>query len=81
MIFLVGIYNFTWKSKHLLIMLMSLEFMVLGLYFGLAVNMDVQIFNLIFLVFTVCTGAVGLGLLVAMGRVCGTSNMSVFNLS
>nr|ATL23294.1 NADH dehydrogenase subunit 4L [Sympiezomias velatus] len=64
---------FTLKRKHLLLMLLSLEFSVISLYIGmffLLSSMDYEFFfSMIYLTLSVCEGALGLSLLVLMIRV------------
>nr|YP_009485600.1 NADH dehydrogenase subunit 4L [Carcinochelis bannaensis]AVZ00736.1 NADH dehydrogenase subunit 4L [Carcinochelis bannaensis] len=78
-----GFLVFCSMRKHILLTLLSLEFMVLGLYFMffsfLIDYMNMSYFILVFLTFTVCEGALGLGILVSMIR--GHGNDSVASLS
>nr|YP_010597230.1 NADH dehydrogenase subunit 4L [Polyommatus amorata]WAK98815.1 NADH dehydrogenase subunit 4L [Polyommatus amorata] len=82
--FLIGNMIFVSKKKHLLIMLMSLEFIVLILYFLLMLYLMNIMFNMymlmIFLVLTVCEGALGLSILVSMIRTHGNDYFQSFNL-
>nr|QJF47666.1 NADH dehydrogenase subunit 4L [Plebejus argus] len=82
--FLIGNMIFVSKKKHLLIMLMSLEFIVLSLYFLLMLYLMNIMFNMymlmIFLVLTVCEGALGLSILVSMIRTHGNDYFQSFSL-
>nr|YP_010449384.1 NADH dehydrogenase subunit 4L [Jamides bochus]UTT74588.1 NADH dehydrogenase subunit 4L [Jamides bochus] len=82
--FLIGNMIFVSKKKHLLIMLMSLEFIVLSMYFLLMLYLMNIMFNMymlmIFLVLTVCEGALGLSILVSMIRTHGNDYFQSFNL-
>nr|YP_010597243.1 NADH dehydrogenase subunit 4L [Agriades orbitulus]WAK98828.1 NADH dehydrogenase subunit 4L [Agriades orbitulus]WAK98841.1 NADH dehydrogenase subunit 4L [Agriades orbitulus]WAK98854.1 NADH dehydrogenase subunit 4L [Agriades orbitulus] len=82
--FLIGNMIFVSKNKHLLIMLMSLEFIVLSLYFLLMLYLMNMMFNMymlmIFLVLTVCEGALGLSILVSMIRTHGNDYFQSFSL-
>nr|YP_009241028.1 NADH dehydrogenase subunit 4L [Shijimiaeoides divina]AMK46127.1 NADH dehydrogenase subunit 4L [Shijimiaeoides divina] len=82
--FLIGNMIFVSKKKHLLIMLMSLEFIILSLYFLLMLYLMNIMFNMfmlmIFLVLTVCEGALGLSILVSMIRTHGNDYFQSFNL-
>nr|YP_010616671.1 NADH dehydrogenase subunit 4L [Celastrina lavendularis]YP_010701147.1 NADH dehydrogenase subunit 4L [Celastrina oreas]WAW79871.1 NADH dehydrogenase subunit 4L [Celastrina lavendularis]WCI21388.1 NADH dehydrogenase subunit 4L [Celastrina oreas] len=82
--FLIGNLIFVSKKKHLLIMLMSLEFIILSLYFLLMLYLMNIMFNMymlmIFLVLTVCEGALGLSILVSMIRTHGNDYFQSFNL-
>nr|YP_009433279.1 NADH dehydrogenase subunit 4L [Carcinocoris binghami]AGO28048.1 NADH dehydrogenase subunit 4L [Carcinocoris binghami] len=75
-----GFLVFCSLRKHILLTLLSLEYMVMGLflmffYFLFGFGM-MSYFILIFLTFTVCEGALGLGILVSMIRSHGNDNVS-----
>nr|WRK83558.1 NADH dehydrogenase subunit 4L [Glyphodes pyloalis] len=82
--FIVGNMIFVSKHKHLLIVLLSLEFMVLSVYFLLMMMfmyIDYDMYMLmVFLVFSVCEGALGLSILVSMIRTYGNDYFQSFNL-
>nr|YP_009045438.1 NADH dehydrogenase subunit 4L [Parantica sita]AHA03789.1 NADH dehydrogenase subunit 4L [Parantica sita]UGS79844.1 NADH dehydrogenase subunit 4L [Parantica sita]USN94468.1 NADH dehydrogenase subunit 4L [Parantica sita] len=82
--FLVGNMIFVSKHKHLLIVLLSLEFIVLSIFFLMQIYLMMINFNLymlmIFLVFSVCEGALGLSILVSMIRTHGNDYFQSFNL-
>nr|YP_009654910.1 NADH dehydrogenase subunit 4L [Cazira horvathi]QCI09887.1 NADH dehydrogenase subunit 4L [Cazira horvathi] len=67
-----GMAVFCSTRKHLLLSLLSLEYMVLSIFFSLFLvmyNFGFELyFTLMFLVFTVCEGALGLSVLVGMVR-------------
>nr|AIY61668.1 NADH dehydrogenase subunit 4L [Glyptotermes sp. A TB-2014] len=71
-IFFCGIWVFCSNRKHLLITLLSLEFLVLNLfiilYFYLGLFNYEFYFVMIFLVLSVCEGSLGLSILVSMIR-------------
>nr|UQJ75257.1 NADH dehydrogenase subunit 4L [Paraneotermes simplicicornis]URX54067.1 NADH dehydrogenase subunit 4L [Paraneotermes simplicicornis] len=71
-VFFCGIWVFSSSRKHLLITLLSLEFMVLVLfvavYFYLCIYNYELYFVMLFLVFSVCEGSLGLSILVSMIR-------------
>nr|YP_009522479.1 NADH dehydrogenase subunit 4L [Micronecta sahlbergii]AXQ02202.1 NADH dehydrogenase subunit 4L [Micronecta sahlbergii] len=77
--FCLSILVFVSSRKHLLLTLLSLEFMVLVVFLTLCLFLSCFInelyFLLIFLTFTVCEGAVGLGILVSMIRCHGNDNI------
>nr|WGC93640.1 NADH dehydrogenase subunit 4L [Pygospila tyres] len=84
LMFILGNMIFVSKHKHLLIVLLSLEFIVLSIFFFL-----VMLFNyieydmymlMVFLVFSVCEGALGLSILVSMIRTHGNDYFQSFNL-
>nr|ARO35463.1 NADH dehydrogenase subunit 4L [Photinus pyralis] len=82
--YFIGIMVFCLKSKHLLLMLLSFEFIVLSLYFGLFLILSCFMyeynFMMIFLVMSVCEGALGLSILVSMIRSYGNDYFHSFNI-
>nr|YP_010329924.1 NADH dehydrogenase subunit 4L [Neocerura liturata]UNP54673.1 NADH dehydrogenase subunit 4L [Neocerura liturata] len=82
--FIIGNLIFISKHKHLLIVLLSLEFIVLSIFFFLMmylIMIDFEIYMLmIFLVFSVSEGALGLSILVSMIRTHGNDYFQSFNL-
>nr|YP_010946787.1 NADH dehydrogenase subunit 4L [Pseudoglomeris planiuscula]WGO57544.1 NADH dehydrogenase subunit 4L [Pseudoglomeris planiuscula] len=84
MSFFCGIWVFSSNRKYLLMMLLSLEFIVLVLYFFLfsylmLYNFEL-FFSMIFLTFSVCEGVLGLSILVSMIRSYGKDYFFVYNL-
>lgn len=83
-IFICGGLRFSIKRKHLLLILLSLEFIVLSLFFGLILYFKYFIienfFVLIFIRFRVCEGALGLSLLVLIIRTYGNDYFQIFNI-
>nr|URX54418.1 NADH dehydrogenase subunit 4L [Rugitermes aridus] len=71
-IFFCGVWVFSSNRKHLLITLLSLEFIVLVLFtvicFYLCLFSYEFYFLMLFLVFSVCEGSLGLSILVSMIR-------------
>nr|YP_010713968.1 NADH dehydrogenase subunit 4L [Pseudeustrotia carneola]WDD39380.1 NADH dehydrogenase subunit 4L [Pseudeustrotia carneola] len=82
--FVVGNLIFISKHKHLLIVLLSLEFIVLSIFFFLLYYMSFIEYDMymlmVFLVFSVCEGALGLSILVSMIRTHGNDYFQSFNL-
>nr|YP_010309674.1 NADH dehydrogenase subunit 4L [Actenodia billbergi]UMR54791.1 NADH dehydrogenase subunit 4L [Actenodia billbergi] len=82
--FFSGIIMFSLKRKHLLLMLLSIELMVLALYMSLFIYLgslgNDYFFSMIFLTFSVCEGALGLSILVSMIRTHGNDYFNSFNL-
>nr|QLA74166.1 NADH dehydrogenase subunit 4L [Leptomias sp. DX-2020] len=74
---------FVSKRKHLLLMLLGLEFSVVSLYVGLFFmlsSMDYEFFYaMVYLTMSVCEGALGLSLLVLMIRVHGNDYVLTFD--
>lgn len=83
-IFIMGALRFSIRRKHLLLILLSLEFIVLSLFLGLFFYFNLLIyeyyFSLIFLRFRVCEGALGLSLLVRIIRSHGNDYFQTFNV-
>nr|QNV11652.1 NADH dehydrogenase subunit 4L [Coenosia mollicula] len=81
---LMGVFTFVSNRKHLLSMLLSLEYIVLSLFFMLFIYLNMLnyefFFMLMFLVFSVCEGALGLSILVSMIRTHGNDYFQSFNI-
>nr|YP_010737150.1 NADH dehydrogenase subunit 4L [Micromelalopha sieversi]WEP25247.1 NADH dehydrogenase subunit 4L [Micromelalopha sieversi] len=84
MMFVIGNLIFVSKHKHLLIVLLSLEYLVLSIFFLFMImlmNIEYDMYLLmLFLVFSVCEGALGLSILVSMIRTHGNDYFQSFNL-
>nr|AEW48781.1 NADH dehydrogenase subunit 4L [Locusta migratoria] len=84
-IYFSGVYVFCSKRKHLLVVLLSLEYIVLSLFMLIVlflIDFDYDyFFPVIFLVFSVCEGALGLSILVSMIRSHGNDFFNSFFLS
>nr|AML26434.1 NADH dehydrogenase subunit 4L [Staphylinidae sp. BMNH 1274642] len=82
--YFMGLVSFCLKRKHFLLMLLSLEFIVLSLYFNLMIylisfNYEFY-FSMIFLTISVCEGALGLSLLVSIVRTHGNDYFQTLNM-
>nr|YP_008854781.1 NADH dehydrogenase subunit 4L [Diabrotica barberi]AHA51730.1 NADH dehydrogenase subunit 4L [Diabrotica barberi] len=81
--FLSGIISFILNRKHLLLMLLSLEFIVIALYiqiFFYLSNLNYEyFFSMIFLTMSVCEGSLGLAILIMMVRVYGNDYILTFS--
>nr|YP_009349814.1 NADH dehydrogenase subunit 4L [Loxoblemmus doenitzi]APD14912.1 NADH dehydrogenase subunit 4L [Loxoblemmus doenitzi]AQM39937.1 NADH dehydrogenase subunit 4L [Loxoblemmus doenitzi]QGN67019.1 NADH dehydrogenase subunit 4L [Acheta domesticus]QOL00669.1 NADH dehydrogenase subunit 4L [Loxoblemmus doenitzi] len=77
-----GIWVYCSKRKHLLVVLLSLEYMVLFTFFLLVYWFGLLqfelYFSMIYLVFAVCEGSLGLGILVSMVRSHGNDYFQSF---
>uniref|UniRef100_UPI003002A730 NADH dehydrogenase subunit 4L n=1 Tax=Hermonassa cecilia TaxID=2673479 RepID=UPI003002A730 len=84
LMFVLGNLIFISKHKHLLIILLSLEFIVLSMFFFLLIYLSLIDYDMymlmVFLVFSVCEGALGLSILVSMIRTHGNDYFQSFNL-
>nr|YP_009241695.1 NADH dehydrogenase subunit 4L [Dichomeris ustalella]AMP87962.1 NADH dehydrogenase subunit 4L [Dichomeris ustalella] len=82
--FILGNMIFVSKHKHLLIVLLSLEFIVLSIFFFFLILLSYIEYDMymlmVFLVFSVCEGAMGLSILVSMIRTHGNDYFQSFNL-
>nr|AXS66375.1 NADH dehydrogenase subunit 4L [Cucujoidea sp. 12 KM-2017] len=82
--FLSGCLSFSIKRKHLLVMLLSLEFIILSLFSLMFIYFSMYsyefYFSLIFLTMSVCEGALGLSILVSMIRTHGNDYFHTFNI-
>nr|AMW67797.1 NADH dehydrogenase subunit 4L [Chasmoptera huttii] len=81
--FISGCLSYSLKRKHLLSMLISLEFIVISLFFMMIIYLMKYnyefFFTMIFLTFSVCEGALGLGILVQMVRTHGNDYFQSFS--
>nr|QFI35712.1 NADH dehydrogenase subunit 4L [Zerynthia polyxena] len=82
--FIVGNMIFVSKHKHLLVILLSLEFLVLSIFFFLVIFLNFVEFDkymlMVFLLFSVCEGALGLSILVSMIRTHGNDYFQSFSM-
>nr|YP_010890852.1 NADH dehydrogenase subunit 4L [Ceriagrion auranticum]WJK72289.1 NADH dehydrogenase subunit 4L [Ceriagrion auranticum] len=82
--FFSGLVSFFSKRKHLLSTLLSLEFMVLSMFFYMFIFLILNFYDLYFLMyfltFSVCEGALGLSILVSMIRSHGSDQFVNFNM-
>nr|AQT38657.1 NADH dehydrogenase subunit 4L [Agathymus mariae mariae]AVT43645.1 NADH dehydrogenase subunit 4L [Agathymus gilberti]AVT43657.1 NADH dehydrogenase subunit 4L [Agathymus mariae rindgei]AVT43669.1 NADH dehydrogenase subunit 4L [Agathymus mariae lajitaensis]AVT43681.1 NADH dehydrogenase subunit 4L [Agathymus mariae chinatiensis]AVT43693.1 NADH dehydrogenase subunit 4L [Agathymus micheneri]AVT43705.1 NADH dehydrogenase subunit 4L [Agathymus mariae] len=82
--YMIGNLIFISNHKHLLIMLLSLEFIILSVYLMMLIYLSFIEFDLymlmVFLVFSVCEGALGISILVSMIRTHGNDYFQSFNL-
>nr|QNE85371.1 NADH dehydrogenase subunit 4L [Paracoenia fumosa] len=83
-LFIIGLLVFVSNRKHLLSMLLSLEYIVLILFFILFIYLNLMeyefFFSMMFLTFSVCEGALGLSILVSMIRTHGNDYFQSFNI-
>lgn len=83
-LFFIGLFAFISNRKHLLSTLLSLEFIVLSLFFLLFLFLRFLrfelYFSIIFLTFRVCEGALGISILVSMIRTHGNDYFNSFSL-
>nr|YP_009093686.1 NADH dehydrogenase subunit 4L [Mictyris longicarpus]CEG06223.1 NADH dehydrogenase subunit 4L [Mictyris longicarpus] len=79
-----GLWSFIYYHKHLLNSLLSLEFMMLGIFWLLSLqmsNVGSEVYlSLFFLALAVCEGALGLSLMVLIVRSHGNDQFKSFNV-
>ena len=82
-IFMLACIVFISNRKHLLITLLRLEYIVLSLFLFIYICFEFNIieiyFLIVFLVFRVCEGALGLSILVSIIRTHGNNYFQSFN--
>lgn len=75
LLFILGLIVFVSNQKHLLSILLRLEFIVLSLFICIIIFFNLFLyenyFSIIFLVFRVCEGALGLSILISLVRTHG----------
>lgn len=83
-LFISGVIVFVFNCKHLLAILLSLEFIVLRLFIFLYIYLNLynfeNFFSIIFLTFRVCEGALGLSILVSIIRTHGNDYFNSFSV-
>nr|YP_010895258.1 NADH dehydrogenase subunit 4L [Psilota atra]WJW73823.1 NADH dehydrogenase subunit 4L [Psilota atra] len=81
---MMGIFIFISNRKHLLSMLLSLEYIVLSLFYLLFIYLNMMsyenYFSMVFMTFSVCEGVLGLSILVSMIRSYGNDYFQSFNI-
>nr|YP_004940584.1 NADH dehydrogenase subunit 4L [Carabus mirabilissimus mirabilissimus]YP_009737808.1 NADH dehydrogenase subunit 4L [Carabus changeonleei]ACT36240.1 NADH dehydrogenase subunit 4L [Carabus mirabilissimus mirabilissimus]QHW07543.1 NADH dehydrogenase subunit 4L [Carabus changeonleei] len=82
--FFIGMIVFSSKRKHLLLMLLSLEFIILSLYILLFIYLSMYdfeyYFSMFFLTFCVCESVLGLSILVSLIRTHGNDFFFSMNM-
>nr|YP_010932206.1 NADH dehydrogenase subunit 4L [Fentonia ocypete]WKR35979.1 NADH dehydrogenase subunit 4L [Fentonia ocypete] len=82
--YIIGNLIFVSKHKHLLIVLLSLEFIVLSIFFFMLLFLMMLEYDMymlmVFLVFSVCEGALGLSILVSLIRSHGNDYFQSFSM-
>nr|WEG23146.1 NADH dehydrogenase subunit 4L [Bithia sp. 1 HNL-2023a] len=83
-LFIMGVFIFISNRKHLLSMLLTLEYMVLSLFLILMIYLNMinyeNFFCVLFLIFSVCEGTLGISILVSMIRTHGNDYFQSFNI-
>nr|YP_010710232.1 NADH dehydrogenase subunit 4L [Dyscolus oopteroides]YP_010710258.1 NADH dehydrogenase subunit 4L [Dyscolus arauzae]YP_010710297.1 NADH dehydrogenase subunit 4L [Dyscolus fusipalpis]YP_010710310.1 NADH dehydrogenase subunit 4L [Dyscolus pollens]YP_010710323.1 NADH dehydrogenase subunit 4L [Dyscolus funereus]YP_010710336.1 NADH dehydrogenase subunit 4L [Dyscolus montivagus]WCS91679.1 NADH dehydrogenase subunit 4L [Dyscolus oopteroides]WCS91702.1 NADH dehydrogenase subunit 4L [Dyscolus arauz len=82
--FFTGMMVFSSKRKHLLLMLLSLEFIILSLYMLMFIYLSMfsyeYYFSMLFLTFCVCESVLGLSILVSLIRTHGNDFFFSMNM-
>nr|APT41562.1 NADH dehydrogenase subunit 4L [Trichophoromyia ininii] len=83
-LFMCAMLVFVSSQKHLLSMLLSLEFIVLSLFIFLLLYLNLvdyeSYFSMIFLTFCVCEGVLGLSVLIMLVRAHGNDYFQSINI-
>nr|UAM95890.1 NADH dehydrogenase subunit 4L [Semblis atrata] len=82
--YLIGNFMYSLNRKHLLIILLSLEFIMLNLFFliyfyTLSLG-DSMYFMVLFMVLSVCEGVLGISILMYMIRIFGNDYVRIFSI-
>nr|APX39657.1 NADH dehydrogenase subunit 4L [Longitarsus parvulus] len=81
--FSIGMISFVFNRKHLLLMLLMLEFIVIIMYLNMFIYLSSMnyefFFSMIFLTMSVCEGALGLSILIMMVRMHGNDYILTFS--
>nr|YP_010718952.1 NADH dehydrogenase subunit 4L [Nematus trochanteratus]YP_010718965.1 NADH dehydrogenase subunit 4L [Nematus hequensis]WDQ45598.1 NADH dehydrogenase subunit 4L [Nematus trochanteratus]WDQ45611.1 NADH dehydrogenase subunit 4L [Nematus hequensis] len=81
--FFIGLMSLCFKRFHLLMILLSMEFIVLVLYMLMIFYLNLfeveLFFSMMFLSFSVCEGVLGLSILIKMVRLNGNDYFQVLN--
>jgi NADH-ubiquinone oxidoreductase chain 4L len=77
-----GLLIFSSRREHLLSVLLRLEYIRLGIfiYMLLSITSTDAYYSLFYLTFTACEGALGLSILILIGRTLGGDYFKSFNL-
>nr|QLX47605.1 NADH dehydrogenase subunit 4L [Eutomostethus vegetus] len=82
--FFMGVYSLCVNRFHLLMILMSLEYIILIIYLQLIIYLNFFLmevfFSMFFLVFSVCEGVLGLSILINMVRIHSNDHFQVLNI-
>lgn len=81
---IIGILIFISNRKHLLSILLRLEYIVLSLFYILFIYLNMlnyeRYFRIVFITFRVCEGVLGLSILVSIIRIYGNDYFQSFNI-
>nr|QTH79130.1 NADH dehydrogenase subunit 4L [Hemathlophorus sp.] len=84
LLFFMSFISFCLNRSHLLMMLLSLEFIILIIYFMLIIYLmmfEVELyFSMMFLVFSVCEGVLGLSILILIVRLHGNDSFQILSI-
>nr|YP_010586377.1 NADH dehydrogenase subunit 4L [Molanna truncata]UZZ44165.1 NADH dehydrogenase subunit 4L [Molanna truncata] len=82
--FIMGNFLFCINRKHLLIMLLMLEFIILNLLMMLYLMMSMMLFDyyfmMLFIVVFVCEGVLGVSILIYMLRIFGNDYFKIYSI-
>lgn len=82
--YISGFIAFLLIRKHLILLLLRLEFIILGLFLFLILILikfvNEYYFMIVFIIFIVCEGVLGLSIMVSLVRIYGNDYFQRFNL-
>nr|ALO70547.1 NADH deshydrogenase subunit 4L [Euaesthetus ruficapillus] len=82
--YIMGLVSFCLKRKHFLLMLLSLEFIILSLFFSMFLYFSLfnyeSYFCLVFMTMSVCEGVLGLSILVSIVRTHGNDYFKTLSI-
>nr|YP_010586182.1 NADH dehydrogenase subunit 4L [Eubasilissa splendida]UZZ43944.1 NADH dehydrogenase subunit 4L [Eubasilissa splendida] len=82
--YLIGNFLYSLNRKHLLIILLSLEFIMLNLFFMIYLYTvsvgNSMYFMVLFMVLSVCEGVLGISILMYMIRIFGNDYVRIFSV-
>nr|YP_010586169.1 NADH dehydrogenase subunit 4L [Eubasilissa sinensis]UZZ43931.1 NADH dehydrogenase subunit 4L [Eubasilissa sinensis] len=82
--YLIGNFMYSLNRKHLLIILLSLEFIMLNLFFLIYLYTislgNSMYFMVLFMVLSVCEGVLGISILMYMIRIFGNDYVRIFSV-
>lgn len=83
-LFIFSLIVFVSNRKHLLVTLLSLEFIILILYGVIFICLNIMnyeyYYSIVFLTFSVCEGSLGLSILVSLIRTHGNDYFQTYNI-
>nr|YP_010596844.1 NADH dehydrogenase subunit 4L [Cycetogamasus diviortus]WAK85130.1 NADH dehydrogenase subunit 4L [Cycetogamasus diviortus] len=81
-LFFSGLFSLSYYRKHILVMLLSLEMMMVGVFMGLVFFMNMALIEMlvVYLVLVVCEASLGLSILVMSIYFYGSDNLQSYSI-